>query len=70
VAEVFGALFGAVVGFAMLFYIVWLSVLLPSNMARQRRRDPMVWVFISIVGSPPLAILLLMALGDAPTKEV
>ena len=69
-ADFFGSLGGAVAGFAILFLIVCLYVLLPSNMARERRRDPMVWVLISIVGSPPLAILLLMALGDAPANEV
>lgn len=69
-ADFFGLLVGAVAGFAVLFFIVWLYVLLPSDMARERRRDPMVWVLISIVGSPLLAILLLMALGDAPTNEV
>ena len=63
-------LFGALAGFAMLYFLVWLAILLPSEMARERRRDPTVWVLISIVGSPPLAILLLMALGKAPPNGV
>ena len=62
VGSLLGALVGAVAGLAMLYFLLWLAILLPSEMARERRRDPTVWVLISIAGSPPLAILLLIAL--------
>ncbi len=52
-------------GLVLLYGIVWLVFLLPADMARERGRDPFVWVLISIVGNPLLAILLLAALGDA-----
>lgn len=63
--EFLGGLFGIIAMFALLYFGVWLYFLLPADMARDRNRDPFVWVLISIVGSPLLAILLLTALGDA-----
>ena len=70
VGSLLGALVGAVAGLAMLYFLLWLAILLPSEMARERRRDPTVWVLISIAGSPPLAILLLIALGKASPNGV
>jgi fumarate reductase subunit C len=52
---------GVVLGFAVL---VWFCILLPAGMARRRNRSALVWVLIGFVGSPLLAILLLIALGD------
>ncbi|WP_170469038.1 hypothetical protein [Ruegeria arenilitoris] len=46
--------------------LLWLYFVVPWNMAKNRNRNPWIWVGISIVGSPLLAILLLYALGDAP----
>jgi len=43
---------------------VWLYILLPAGMAERRNRSATIWVLISFVGSPLLAILLLMALGE------
>ncbi len=59
------AIFTVIAVVSMLVFIVWLYILLPADMARERNRDPLIWVLISIVGSPLLAILLLIALGDA-----
>lgn len=50
----------------ILALIIGLVVLLPASMARDRNRSALMWVLISIVGSPLLAILLLIALGNAP----
>jgi len=47
-----------------IWFTVWIFFLLPAEMAEERNRDPTVWVLISLVGSPFLAILLLIALGD------
>jgi ABC-type methionine transport system permease subunit len=50
---------------------VWLYIILPAQMAGKRNRSQVIWVLISLVGSPFLAILLLLALGNAPeTKDV
>ncbi|MFK7868275.1 MAG: hypothetical protein AB8B58_03425 [Roseobacter sp.] len=54
-------------GIALLIILVWLYIILPMEMANRRHRSPTVWVLISFVGSPLLAILLLIALGPAET---
>lgn len=48
-----------------LFIVVWLYIFLPAGMAERRSRSRLIWVLISIFGSPILACLLLLALGDA-----
>lgn len=61
---------GMIAGIAALVLIVWFCILLPADMARERNRDPLIWVLISLVGSPLLTILLLIALGEvAPSSE-
>ena len=54
-----------VFGLIALLFVVWLYVLLPAGMAARRGRSRLIWVLISLVGSPLLACLLLLALGDA-----
>jgi len=46
-------------------FVVWLYILLPAGMAERRNRSQIIWVLISLVGSPILACLLLLALGNA-----
>lgn len=55
--------------FMAIFLVVWLYIILPAQMAGTRNRSAVIWVLISFVGSPLLAILLLLALGDAPSDE-
>ena len=50
---------------AVLF--VWLGI--PARMAQARNRHPGPWMLVSLVGSPLLAIALLLALGDDPASE-
>ena len=50
-------------------FMVWLWVFVPAKMAKNRNRGAVVWVLISFVGSPLLAILLLYALGEASPFE-
>ena len=57
-------LMGVVVGALALFLLVWFYILLPAGMAKQRNRSAVLWVLIGIVGSPLLAVLLLLALGE------
>lgn len=54
-----GLLFGC-------WLVLWLYVLLPAGMARRRNRSAFIWVLIGLFGSPILAILLLLALGNSP----
>lgn len=42
---------------------LWLYIFLPAGMAERRNRSALVWVLISLFGSPILAVLLLLALG-------
>ena len=58
-------LFAITFGLLALFLVVWLYILLPAGMAARRNRSQLIWVLISFVGSPILACLLLLALGDA-----
>ena len=52
-----------------LFIVVWLYILLPAGMAERRKRSQLIWVLISLFGSPILACLLLLTLGDAEKKS-
>ncbi len=58
-------LFAIIAGVLALFFLIWLYILLPAGMAERRNRSQLIWVLISFVGSPILACLLLLALGDA-----
>jgi fumarate reductase subunit D len=58
-------LFSLVFGLLALFLVLWLYILLPAGMAERRNRNRLIWVLISLFGSPVLACLLLLALGDA-----
>jgi hypothetical protein len=58
-------IFSVVFGLLALFIVLWLYILLPAGMAERRSRSQLIWVLISLFGSPILACLLLLALGDA-----
>ena len=62
-------LIGVLAGVLIMALMIWIIFVLPANMAAKRGRSPGIWVLISLVGSPPLAILLLIALGDAPGRQ-
>ncbi|WP_171104036.1 hypothetical protein [Ruegeria sp. HKCCD7255] len=51
----------------LLVIVIWLYIL-PITMAGRRNRSGLIWFLIGLVGSPLLAILLLLALGDAPEQ--
>ena len=53
--------------FILLVVVIWLYIL-PITMAGRRNRSGLIWFLIGLVGSPLLAILLLLALGDAPEQ--
>lgn len=49
--------------------VVWLVVCIPYRMAVRRNRSGGLWVIISLICSPVLAILLLLALGRNEVRE-
>ncbi|WP_170443908.1 hypothetical protein [Ruegeria arenilitoris] len=51
----------------LLVVVIWLYIL-PITMAGRRNRSGLIWFLIGLVGSPLLAFLLLLALGDAPEQ--
>lgn len=57
--------FAVIFGLFALFCVLWLYILLPAGMAERRSRSQLIWVLISLFGSPILACLLLLALGNA-----
>ncbi len=57
-------LLSLIFGLIALLVVVWLYILLPAGMAERRNRSQFIWVLISLFGSPVLACLLLLALGD------
>jgi len=56
-------------GLMVLFIVIWLYIILPAQMAGTRNRSAVIWVLISLVASPLLSILLLLALGNAPSDR-
>jgi hypothetical protein len=52
-------------GVALLWFTLWLYILVPARMARSRGRSAVVWVLLSLIFSPVLAIFFLWFLGDA-----
>lgn len=60
-----GIILGLLAGGCFLYFCWWLGITVPVRMARARARDPVIWVLISVFGSPCLAIFLLCCLGPA-----
>ncbi|WP_120501808.1 hypothetical protein [Roseovarius sp. EL26] len=48
----------------VLVFVLWLYIFLPWGMAITRGRSAIVWVLISLAGTPLFAIPLLLALGN------
>lgn len=47
-------LLSVIIGLIALFFVLWLYILLPAGMADRRSRSQLIWVLISLVGSPIL----------------
>lgn len=62
-----GGIFFILVLIFSVWFVLWLYVLLPAGMATRRNRSAFIWVLIGLFGSPILAVLLLLALGNSPT---
>lgn len=57
-------LFGLTLAALAIWFFIWLCIQVPYRMAENRNRDGFVWVAISVLGSPFLAIILLWIAGD------
>jgi hypothetical protein len=60
-------LFSLTIAALTVWIVIWLWIVLPYRMAERRKRDGFVWVAISIIGTPLLAILLLLVAGERET---
>lgn len=45
-------------------FLFWLWVIVPAKMAKKRHREPAIWVILSVIASPLVAIVALLAVGD------
>ena len=57
-----GIIFSFVFLALSIWFVVWLCILVPMRMARARERSAVIWVLVSLLFSPFLAILLLWIL--------
>lgn len=61
---------GFLIALMLLILAIWFVIILPARMARARGRRALVWVAISVIGTPLLAILLLVALGPVTASRI
>ncbi|MDG2452527.1 MAG: hypothetical protein P8M63_06770 [Paracoccaceae bacterium] len=54
---------------ALVALLVYVAVYVPITMARTRDRHPYGWLLISLLLSPPIAIIGLMMLGRATPES-
>jgi hypothetical protein len=52
-------------GCLVFWFLFWIAIALPIEMAVARGRNAAVWLAVSLVGSPFAAFCLLWILGDA-----
>lgn len=52
---------------ALLWFMVWFVIFLPAGMAKKRNRSAVIWVLVSILLSPFVAIVLLLLFGKNET---
>ena len=66
-AEVVGTivLLYVLIGLLFLAYVFFVRIYIAYLLAKNRRRDPLIWVLLSFLVSPVLTWILLLILGDA-----
>ena len=57
------------VGPIVVIFCIWLWVIVPAKMAKKRHREPAIWVILSVIASPLVAIIALLAVGDADERK-
>lgn len=50
-------------------FLLWLWIIVPAKMAKKRHREPATWVILSVIASPLVAIIALLAVGDADERK-
>ena len=68
-SDALSGLFMFAMAAALLYLGLWIYVLLPADMARDRHRSAFGWVLMSLLFSPVLACLLLWLLGENPNQR-
>lgn len=58
-----------VLGLVALWVFFFICIGLPFRMAQRRNKNPYLWVLISLLFTPALAILLLLALDDRSPRK-
>jgi len=53
----------------LLAFAVWIVFVVPASMAKRRNRSAVLWILVSLVGSPLLAILLLFIFGPKTDEQ-
>ena len=51
-------------------FFLWLWVIVPAKMAKKRHREPAIWVILSVIASPLVAIVALLAVGNKDKREI
>jgi len=59
-----GAAFALALTAFAIWFLIWLCIQVLYRMAEERNRDGYVWVAVSLLGSPFLAIILLAIAGS------
>lgn len=63
--EILAIVEGAISFMLAIWFTIWLLILLPAEMARNRNRSAFWWVVVSLAISPFAAIFLLWLIGPA-----
>jgi NADH:ubiquinone oxidoreductase subunit 6 (subunit J) len=61
-------IFTVVIMIGALLGSVWFFVIFPAGLAEERNRSQVLWVTVAIVGTPLLATILLLILGEKKPK--
>lgn len=66
--EYLGIVVGAIAGFIVIYFYIWLLFLLPRKMAKKRGRSVVGWTIIFWIITPFYGAILLLILGDSKDK--
>lgn len=67
--DTFGYIFAAVIVVGIVALSVWLTFVVPTQMAEDRGRSALAWILVSLLLSPLVAILLLWMIGPSEDHE-
>lgn len=58
------SVFTAIIMIGALLGAIWFFVIFPAGLAEERNRSQAVWVLVAICGTPLLAAVLLLIIGE------